>query len=136
VQAQLHALHGRPGALGLAACIHFASWVLAGVETWLTLKLMGAPLPLAAAVTIDSLLYGMRSVAFVVPNGVGVQEGGLMLLCGMFGIGPDVALALSLIKRARDGVIGVPALLIWQGWEVGRARGAPAEAARPEFVMK
>jgi putative membrane protein len=130
VQAQLHALHRGKEALGLAACIHFASWVLAGVETWVTLRLMGAPLSLGAAITVDSLLYGMRSVAFVVPNAVGVQEGGLMLLCGLFGIGPDVALALSLIKRARDVVIGLPALLIWQGWEVGRARaGALAGAA-------
>jgi putative membrane protein len=124
VQMQMRALHGRPGVLGLAACVHFSAWVLAGVETWVTLGLMGTPLPLAAALTVDSLLYGMRSVAFVVPNAVGVQEGGLMLLCGMFGIGPDVALALSLIKRARDVAIGAPALLAWLGWEVGRARAA------------
>ena len=30
------------------------------------------------------------------------------------GIGPEVALALSLIKRVRELVIGVPALLAWQ----------------------
>ena len=40
-----------------------------------------------------------------------------MFLCGLFGIGADAALALSLIKRGRDLVIGVPALLAWQALE-------------------
>jgi hypothetical protein len=57
----------------------------------------------------------------MVPNALGVQEGGLVLLGGMFGIGPDAALALSLVKRGRDLVIGVPALLAWQLVEGRRA---------------
>ena len=77
----------------------------------------------AEALVIDSLLYGMRSVAFLVPSAVGVQEGGLILLCGLFGVGADAALALSLIKRARDLAIGVPALLAWQMLEGRRAFG-------------
>ncbi len=120
VQAGIQEVHRRKPALALAACVHFTTWVLAGVETWVTLTFMGLPVPLLAAITIDSLLYGMRSVAFMVPSAIGVQEGGLILLGGLFGVPPDAALALSLIKRARDLVIGVPALLAWQAIE-GRA---------------
>jgi uncharacterized membrane protein YbhN (UPF0104 family) len=98
-----------------------ASWVLSGVETWLTLGLMGAPVSLAVGLVIDSLLYGMRSVAFMVPNAIGVQEGGLVLLGALFGMGPDAALALSFVKRGRDWAIGVPALLAWQAVEGRRA---------------
>ena len=102
----------------LAACaIHLAAWLLNGVETWLTLRMTGVALGLAEGLVIDSLLYGMRSVAFIVPSALGVQEGGLILLCGLFGVGADAALALSLIKRARDVTIGVPILLAWQGLE-------------------
>jgi len=75
----------------------------------------------AAALAIDSLLYGLRSVAFFVPSALGVQEGGLVLLGGMFGLGPEAALALSFIKRGRDLAIGVPALLAWQMIEGRRA---------------
>ena len=57
----------------------------------------------------------------MVPSAIGVQEGGLVLLCGLFGVGPDAALALSLVKRARDVAIGVPALLAWQAAEARRA---------------
>jgi putative membrane protein len=121
VQAEIAALHRRRGLLLLAAAVHLTSWLLSGVETWLTLWLMDIRLPLVAGVAIDSLLYGVRSVAFMVPNAIGVQEGGLVVLGGLFGVGADAALALSLIKRARDLVIGVPALLAWQGLEGRRA---------------
>ena len=129
VQACIHALHARPARL-LAACgVHAAAWLLNGLETWLTLRLMGVGLSVPEALVIDSLLYGMRSVAFMVPSAIGVQEGGLVLLCGLFGVGADAALALSLIKRARDLLIGIPVLLAWQGLEGRRAwGGARAQA--------
>jgi putative membrane protein len=121
VQAEVRKLHARPRTLAMAVCVHLAAWIASGVETWLTLLLMHIPLSLGDALVIDSLLYGMRSVAFVVPNALGVQEGGLVLLAGLFGIGPDAALALSLIKRARDIFIAIPALLAWQAFEGRRA---------------
>jgi hypothetical protein len=37
-------------------------------------------------------------------------------------LGPDVALALSLAKRLREVLFGVPALLVWQWREVLRLR--------------
>ncbi len=43
-----------------------------------------------------------RSAAFFVPSGLGVQEGGYVLLGAIFGLGPETALALSLAKRARE----------------------------------
>jgi hypothetical protein len=36
----------------------------------------------------------------------------------LLGLGADVALALSLAKRLREVVFGVPALLIWQWMEL------------------
>ena len=121
VQAEIRNLHAQPMTLLLASSVHLTSWVLSGVETWLTLGLMGAPVSLAAGLVIDSLLYGMRSAAFMVPNAIGVQEGGLVLLGSLFGVGPDTALALSFVKRGRDLAIGIPALLAWQAVEGRRA---------------
>lgn len=39
----------------------------------------------------------------------------------LFGMGPETALALSLLRRARDLSFGVPALLAWQLAEGRRA---------------
>jgi putative membrane protein len=128
VQAGITELHRRRPALLACALGHLTSWVISGIETWIALRLMGIAVDLPTALTIDSLLYGMRSVAFIVPNALGVQEGALILLGGVFGIGASPALALSLIKRARDLVIGIPALIAWQAIEGRRAfRPAPAE---------
>jgi putative membrane protein len=112
--AAMASIWRRPWRLGFSTLIHLGTWVLSGAETWLTLHLMGLGVPLLAALIIDSLLYGIRSLAFMVPNAVGVQEAALVMLGGMFGVGPDAAIALSLVKRARDLAIGIPALLAWQ----------------------
>ena len=129
VKQVIHAIHARPGRLVFAASVHLIAWSLSGVETWFTLRLMGKPVSLPAGLVVDSLLYGMRSLTFMVPNAFGVQEGALILVCGLFGVAPDVALALSFIKRGRDLFIGVPALLAWQGLEGRRAwRGLALES--------
>jgi hypothetical protein len=47
-----------------------------------------------------------------------VQEAGYALLAPLVGIDPAAALALSLVRRARDVVVGVPTLLIWQAREM------------------
>ncbi len=131
VQASIRDLQARRSTLLLVASTHLACWLLSGAETWLTFRLMGLALTLPAALAVDSVIYAMRSAAFMVPNSLGVQEGGLVLLGFLFGVGPGASLALSLIKRARDLVIGIPALLVWQAIEGrhvwrGSGRGRPA----------
>src|SRR5579871_5280638 len=107
--------------IGLAAgfLVHFVGWIASAGEAWLALRLMGVPLSLTAVLTIESLLYAIRSVAFAVPNAVGVQEGAYVMLGAIFGLPPEMALALSLLKRGRDITIGVPVLLFWQALEGG-----------------
>jgi uncharacterized membrane protein YbhN (UPF0104 family) len=55
-----------------------------------------------------------RSAGFVVPGALGVQEGGFILVCGLFGIEADTAIALSMVKRLRELAIGLPGLVSWQ----------------------
>ena len=64
---------------------------------------------------IESVLFAIRNAAFIVPSGLGVQEGAYALLGPLFGIPVEAALALSPAQtRARDIAIGVPVLLSWQ----------------------
>jgi len=120
IHRAIHQIYRRPRGLSSAALLHFAMWVASGVEAWIALRLMGANLSVGSVIVIESLLYAIRSVAFLVPSAFGVQEGAYVLLGMWFGFGPGVALALSLLKRARDLVIGVPALLTWQIFESRR----------------
>jgi glycosyltransferase 2 family protein len=100
--------------------LHLVCWIAATVEAWLVLWFAGAPLGLGAVLVIEGLLYAVRSVAFAVPNAVGVQEGAYIILGASFGLTPEMALALSLLKRARDLAIGLPALAAWQLLEGNR----------------
>ena len=131
---EIHAIYRRPHALALCALLHWTAWVASSVEAWLALRLMGAPLGIDAVIVIESLLYAARSVAFAVPNAVGVQEGAYIMLGGAFGLSPEIALALSLLKRARDLIIGAPALIAWQVLEshrLLRSRSVPEAVPSP-----
>jgi putative membrane protein len=132
--AALHAaladIYRRRRGLLLSFLLHSACWVASAAEAWLALRLAGQPLPFAAVLAIESLMYAVRAAAFAVPNAVGVQEGAYILLGATFGVTPEMALALSFLKRARDIAIGLPTLGIWQAVEGGRllrrAEGTPA----------
>ena len=124
----MHAMYERAAGQRMGFLLHLACWLANGAETWIALKLMGAPLSLAAVLAIESMLYAIRSFAFFVPNAVGVQEGAYVMLGGLFGLPPETALALSLLKRGRDLTIGVPALLAWQAAEGRRAWRRSADA--------
>jgi len=115
-----------PG-LARAASLHLLAWMLGTVEVWVALTAMGNQPGLADAFVIESLGIAARSAGFAVPGALGVQEGGLILVCGLFAIHPDVAIALSMVKRVRELIVGIPGLLVWQ-WSEGRhllRRGRP-----------
>jgi uncharacterized membrane protein YbhN (UPF0104 family) len=77
------------------------------------------------------IISTLRAAAFVVPGGLGVQEAGYALLAPMVGLGPDIAIALSLASRARELMTGVPALLTWQVIEGRSLRRLMERRAEP-----
>jgi putative membrane protein len=120
LHAALSAIYARRGGLWLCVALHLACWIASAIEAWLILRLAGEPLPFSAVLVLESMLYAVRTSAFIVPNAVGVQEGAYILLGATFGLTPEMALALSLLKRARDIAIGLPTIGVWQAIESGR----------------
>ena len=120
LHAALREIYRRPAELWVCFLLHLACWVASAAEAWLVLRFAGEPLPFAAVLALESLLYAARTAAFVVPNAVGVQEGAYILLGATLGMTPEMALALSLLKRARDLAIGLPTIAVWQAVEGGR----------------
>jgi len=99
-------------------------WQIAGLvagcsETWFALRWLGHPVGFADALVLESLTQAAKSVFFMVPSALGVQEAGLIGVGLLLGLGSDVALALSLAKRMREVLLGLPSLLAWQ-WIEGR----------------
>jgi putative membrane protein len=110
----LEAIYRRRRGLWSSFLLHFLCWVLSASEVWVALAFAGQPISFGNALVIESLVYALRTAAFVVPNAMGIQEGAYVLLGGVFGLSPEMALALSLLKRARDLAIGLPVLALWQ----------------------
>jgi len=103
-----------------SSVVHLAGWVVGVAEVSIVFAFMGHPVSIGEALVIESLLHAVRGAAFAIPSALGAQEGALVVLCAAFGIPPEQAIALSLVKRAADVVLGVPGLLGWQMLEWGR----------------
>jgi putative membrane protein len=101
--------------------IHAVCWVLGAAEAWITFRLMGLDVSLGQALVIDSLGTAFRTLGFLVPGALGVQEAGYVMVCALFGITPAQAMAFSLARRARDLLIGLAGLGLWQTLEIRKA---------------
>ena len=101
-------------ALFRAFGVHLLAWMLGTIEVWGILTALGLHPSVPEALVIESLGMAVRSAGFVVPGALGVQEAGFILVCGLFHIHPDMAIALSMAKRLREMSVGVPGLVAWQ----------------------
>ncbi len=90
-------------------------------EVMIASHLLGLDIGLAEALIIESLIQAVRAGAFLIPAGLGAQEGAMVLLGISLGIDGDAALALALCKRARELMVGLPALGAWQFEQSRRA---------------
>jgi len=116
---ELMRLYGRWRAIGESTLLHLVACLLGTVETWLVLYAMGAQVSWEDAFVIESLGQAARSIGFAVPGALGVQEAGYILVCGLFGVDPGTAIAMSMVKRARELAVGLPGLVAWQ-WAEGK----------------
>jgi putative membrane protein len=130
IDASVAVLYRQRRTIAAASACHLLSWLLGTGEVWLVLWFIGQPVGLAEAIMLESLGQAVRAGAFAVPGALGVQEGGYVMLGRVIGLGPDTALALSLAKRVRELVLGIPGLIAWQLDAVAAVADAQREARR------
>lgn len=120
VRRSLAEVYREPVRIIAGFSLHACAWVASGLGSYLALRFMGDDVAVWRVLTLESLMAAVRGVAFMSPGALGVQEGAYVLAAPLLGLNPGHALALSLLKRAKDVAVGVPALLLWQADE-GRA---------------
>jgi putative membrane protein len=103
-----------------AGSLQFAAFLSGAFEVWLALRLFGHPVGVTASLVLESMTQAVRHLAFIIPAGIGVQEAGLMVFGQFVGISGELALAVSMAKRLREVLCGLPALLSWQWLEARR----------------
>jgi len=122
--AAVHAIYRAHNRIALSILLQFAGWIASGLWLWVVLAVMGVDHGLWTAVAIQALLEGLRSATVFIPAAIGVQEAGYAAIAPVFGLPPEIGLAVSLLRRARDILVAVPVLLLWQMIEGRRAARA------------
>lgn len=113
IAAAVKAIYQGRGKVAGGIGFHLAAWAMSGLQVWVAVQGLPHPLGLADCFALASLVSAARSAFFLVPWAAGVQEGGFMLVGLALGMHAPEAIALSLVLRARDVLVGAPAVLIW-----------------------
>jgi putative membrane protein len=106
-------------AFARANALRLAGWAAGAGEVWLLMLFLHKPFSATDAFILESLTSGVSAVAFIVPGALGAQEGGFLVFGALMGLSADTALAISLSKRVRELLLGLPGLFVWQ-WIEGR----------------
>lgn len=137
LDATVRTLYARRSAV-LACCgWTILSLILNSGEIYIALWALNLHPTIVNAIILQSMALTIRSAAFAVPGGIGVQEGGYVVVACLLGLATDtfkcgeIGFALSAISRVRELAFGVPGLVAWQFIEGRRLLRARGEVARP-----
>ncbi len=125
-QRLLHFYTRSHGRFATSLALALANWLLGVVEVWFVMHLLGHPLSLTDAWILESMIQMVRAAVFFIPAGIGAQEGVFLVLTGALTGLPELGVAFSLIRRARELIwITLGLLAFW------RYSGTPAQAPVP-----
>jgi putative membrane protein len=128
IDLAVQATYRRNGPVSASFLLSLVGWIAGTGEVFLIAKFLGTPVGWRDAFVLESLGQAIRGAGFAIPGALGVQEGGYLLLAPLAGLAPDAALALSLAKRARELLLGLPGLLYLR---FATHDAAPAAGAAP-----
>jgi putative membrane protein len=111
IDLAVQATYRRNGAITASFLLSLIGWIVGTGEVYLIAWFLGTPVSWRDAFVLESLGQAIRGAGFAIPGALGVQEGGYLLLAPLVGLTADAALALSLAKRTRELLLGLPGLL-------------------------
>ena len=110
----IHSLYIHHASLIACGCWTMATWATGAVEIWISLRALGVPAGYSQAYIMESVVQGIRSVMFLVPAALGVQESGFLGVGLLLGIPSEALLAVAVIRRVRELAFGLPGIVAWQ----------------------
>jgi putative membrane protein len=129
IDAAVQETYARTAPVAWSFFASLTGWLVGAGEVYLILFFIGHPVSWVTALLLESLGQAVRGAAFAVPGALGVQETGYVLLAPLAGLTPEVALALSLAKRVRELLLGLPGVLYLR--LSGRPHGAATGPVAP-----
>ncbi len=126
IDLAVQATYRRNGPVTASFSLSLVGWIVGTGEVFLLARFLGTAVSWRDAFVLESLGQAIRGAGFAIPGALGVQEGGYLLLAPLAGLAPDAGLALSLAKRARELLLGLPGLLYlrFAAYDTAAAAGA------------
>lgn len=113
---------GHPRLLASVGALSVLEQLFPVVTNWLLARALDLPVEFAALLVVMPLTLFLARLPISV-GGVGVAEGSIVYLLGLFGIPPEQALALAVLARALDIVVlGLPGAFLWRHLVGGEER--------------
>jgi uncharacterized membrane protein YbhN (UPF0104 family) len=91
----------------IAGLEYTAIWILEIIETYVVLRVLGANLSLGEASLVEIVATLMRSAAFIVPGGIGVQDTGYATMLLADGESAGFIATFIVLKRLREALWAV-----------------------------
>jgi len=114
--------YNRGGPVAMCLFLNLLGWFVGVGEVYLIAWLLGTPVSWTHALLLESVGSAIRGAGFAIPGALGVQEGGYLLLAPLAGLSPNAGIALSLAKRARELLLGLPGLMYLHFAQPGATR--------------
>jgi putative membrane protein len=111
IDSSVQSTYNRVGPVASSFSLSLAGWFVGTGEVYIIALLLGTPVSWSNALLLESVGQAIRGAGFAIPGALGVQEGGYLLLAPLAGLPPSAGLALSLAKRTRELLLGIPGLL-------------------------
>ena len=118
IDARIREIYRSKGKLFSAILLRTFSLAIQTGEVWLACYLLNFPIGLVEAIMLKSLTSTVTEIAFIIPNGYGIQEGAFILVGAILGIPADIALVLSLAIRIKDFIFDPAGLIVLHQIEV------------------
>jgi glycosyltransferase 2 family protein len=136
IDAEISALYrSRPRDLALAVCSHQLAFLCGVLQVLFLLGRLGLQRSLSSSVAIESFAMLTGFVMFIVPDGLGVQEGGKLLIFTVLGLPAAAGVAVGIAFRLTsivDAGAGLVALALLKGRKT-TASIAPRRARRATY---
>jgi putative membrane protein len=129
-EKELDSIYENPGGFITAVAIRVGGDIALTAEVWVAAQIMHTPISIRDALTLRLVGFGIRSAAFFIWGGMGIQETIYALLSGLIGLSPASLIALSLVTRLREYVPAVPGIALWLGR--GGLRSVSSERAEKQ----
>ena len=92
----------RRGRFLASSLFHLLGWATGVLEVLVITHLLGARISWEQALVIEALVQVVRAGGLLVPAALGVQESGIAILFGAFGLPAALGMAYAIVRRARE----------------------------------